>query len=137
MFIKNGCPYLLFEVKYDPVKYCSSMYLRYQELVMLAWHKGCFLLVANQKISLFGALLFDSRFPSINIHRNHKMSSIKEFEYLRISLEVIKSATNNFGDTNYISRGGYGKVYKGELIHLGEQVMVAVKRLYPSLGQGT
>ncbi|KAJ9559396.1 hypothetical protein OSB04_014010 [Centaurea solstitialis] len=64
------------------------------------------------------------------------MSSIKEFEHLRIPLQAIKLATNNFGDDNYISRGGFGKVYKGELAHTGGQVMVAVKRLDTTLGQG-
>ncbi|KAJ9559429.1 hypothetical protein OSB04_014043 [Centaurea solstitialis] len=65
------------------------------------------------------------------------MSSIKEFEHLRIPLESIKLATNNFGEDHYISRGGFGKVYKGELVHSGSRVMVAVKRLDPTLGQGT
>ncbi|KAJ9559428.1 hypothetical protein OSB04_014042 [Centaurea solstitialis] len=65
------------------------------------------------------------------------MSSIKEFEHLRIPLESIKLATNNFGEDTYISRGGFGKVYKGELVHSGSRVTVAVKRLDPTLGQGT
>ncbi|KAJ9559426.1 hypothetical protein OSB04_014040 [Centaurea solstitialis] len=65
------------------------------------------------------------------------MSSIKEFEHLRIPLESIKLATNNFGEDNYVSRGGFGKVYKGELVHSGSWVTVAVKRLDPTLGQGT
>ena len=65
------------------------------------------------------------------------MSSIKVFDHLRVPLEAIKRATNNFSEENYISRGGFGKVYRGELVFLGEQVTVAVKRLDPSLGQGT
>ncbi|KAI3729214.1 hypothetical protein L6452_17867 [Arctium lappa] len=65
------------------------------------------------------------------------MSSIKEFEHLRIPLQVIKFATDNFSDNNYISRGGFGKVYKGELLHFGGHVTVAVKRLDSTLGQGT
>ncbi|KAL7616916.1 hypothetical protein Lser_V15G01781 [Lactuca serriola] len=65
------------------------------------------------------------------------MSSIKEFAHLRVSLEAIKLATNNFDSSNYISEGGFGKVYKGELVHFGEKVMVAAKRLNKKHGQGT
>ncbi|KAJ9559417.1 hypothetical protein OSB04_014031 [Centaurea solstitialis] len=64
------------------------------------------------------------------------MSFIKEFEHLRIPLQDIKLATNNFDDNNYISRGGFGKVYRGELIRFGKSVMVAVKCLDPTFGQG-
>ncbi|GJY12781.1 protein kinase, ATP binding site-containing protein [Tanacetum coccineum] len=50
---------------------------------------------------------------------------IKQFEHLKITLEAIKSATNNFTDENCIGRGGFGKVYKGEI----DNTMVALKRL--------
>ncbi|KAI3696645.1 hypothetical protein L6452_29088 [Arctium lappa] len=50
------------------------------------------------------------------------MSSIEVFEHLRIPLQAIKLATNNFDDNNYISRGGFGKVYKGELSRFGKSV---------------
>ncbi|PWA67177.1 hypothetical protein CTI12_AA312470 [Artemisia annua] len=59
------------------------------------------------------------------------------FDHLRVPLEAIKRATNNFSEENYISRGGFGKVYRGELVFLGKQVMIAVKRLDTALGQGT
>ncbi|CAI9260340.1 unnamed protein product [Lactuca saligna] len=65
------------------------------------------------------------------------MSSIEKFAHLRVSLEAIKLATNNFDSSNYISKGGFGKVYKGELVHFGEKVMVAAKRLDTRFGQGT
>ncbi|KAJ9559418.1 hypothetical protein OSB04_014032 [Centaurea solstitialis] len=64
------------------------------------------------------------------------MSSIKEFEHLRIPLKAIKLATNDFDDNNYISRGGFGKVHKGELIHFGKSMTVAVKCLDRAFGQG-
>ncbi|PWA69480.1 death-associated protein kinase 1 [Artemisia annua] len=66
------------------------------------------------------------------------MSSMKEFEHLKIPLKNIKSATNDFGDNNCIGQGGFGKVYRGELVlPLLGVTLVAVKRLDRSLGQGT
>uniref|UniRef100_A0A0D3GXB4 non-specific serine/threonine protein kinase n=1 Tax=Oryza barthii TaxID=65489 RepID=A0A0D3GXB4_9ORYZ len=45
----------------------------------------------------------------------------------------IKSATNNFSQSNILGRGGYGLVYKGKL-HDGR--MIAVKQLSPTSHQG-
>ncbi|KAJ0954733.1 putative protein kinase RLK-Pelle-CrRLK1L-1 family [Helianthus annuus] len=45
------------------------------------------------------------------------MFAIKEFKHHRIELRAIKLATNNFDDKNYVGKGGFGKVYKGELVH--------------------
>lgn len=60
----------------------------------------------------------------------------KQFEHLKIKLEVITSATNNFADDNCIGRGGFGKVYKGKLLHSKGESIVALKRLDPTFGQG-
>ncbi|KAL7601276.1 hypothetical protein Lser_V15G22757 [Lactuca serriola] len=60
----------------------------------------------------------------------------KQFEHLKIKLEVITSATNNFADENCIGRGGFGKVYKGKLLHSKRESIVALKRLDPTFGQG-
>ncbi|KAL8246269.1 hypothetical protein R6Q59_007492 [Mikania micrantha] len=57
-------------------------------------------------------------------------------ERLKISLEDIKKATNNFSDENFIARGGFGKVYIGKLTASGQQNTVAVKRLDRRFGQG-
>lgn len=65
------------------------------------------------------------------------MSSVKQFDHLRIPLDDIKLATNNFADSNLIGEGGFGNVYKGELVHGGEKNTVAVKLLNKKLGQGT
>ena len=64
------------------------------------------------------------------------MHLTNKFEHLKIQLEAIKLATNNFADENCIGRGGFGKVYKGELFHSGGQIVVALKRLDPKFGQG-
>ncbi|PWA58183.1 LRR receptor-like serine/threonine-protein kinase [Artemisia annua] len=65
----------------------------------------------------------------------------EEFVYLldwdlKISLNFIRAATNNFGD-NLIERGGFGDVFKGELIFKKNGArMVAFKRLNRRFGQG-
>ncbi|KAF5815598.1 putative protein kinase RLK-Pelle-CrRLK1L-1 family [Helianthus annuus] len=64
------------------------------------------------------------------------MFAIKEFKHLRIELRAIKLATNNFDDKNYVGKGGFGKVYKGELVHSEVRTMVAIKRLDRAFGQG-
>ncbi|CAI9284884.1 unnamed protein product [Lactuca saligna] len=64
------------------------------------------------------------------------MRLINKFQHLKIQLEAIKLATNNFADENCIGRGGFGKVYKGDLVHSKGQRVVALKRLDPKFGQG-
>ncbi|KAJ0768851.1 putative protein kinase RLK-Pelle-CrRLK1L-1 family [Helianthus annuus] len=61
---------------------------------------------------------------------------VSEFDHLKVRLEDIKLATNNFSDNNVIGRGGFGKVYRGELYLPGGQRMVCFKRLDRRLGQG-
>ncbi|GJV56059.1 kinase-like domain, phloem protein 2-like protein [Tanacetum coccineum] len=58
------------------------------------------------------------------------------FRSLRIELEAIKSATNKFDDAHCIGKGGFGKVYKGELIHSKGRSVVALKPLECAFGQG-
>ncbi|KAJ9537423.1 hypothetical protein OSB04_030156 [Centaurea solstitialis] len=62
--------------------------------------------------------------------------SFREFQHLKIKLKDIRSATNNFNDDNLIGRGGFGKVYKGEISHSKGRSIVAFKRLDSRLGQG-
>ncbi|XP_071695365.1 receptor-like protein kinase HERK 1 [Rutidosis leptorrhynchoides] len=64
------------------------------------------------------------------------MAFMQEFQHLKIKLEDIKSATNNFSEENYIGGGGFGKVYKGEVCHYKGRSMAAFKRLDRKHGQG-
>ncbi|PWA93895.1 Protein kinase, ATP binding site-containing protein [Artemisia annua] len=58
------------------------------------------------------------------------------FQHLKIELQAIKSATNEFNDSHCIGRGGFGKVYKGELVLSKGKSVVALKRLNRAFGQG-
>ncbi|KAM0025306.1 putative protein kinase RLK-Pelle-CrRLK1L-1 family [Helianthus debilis subsp. tardiflorus] len=62
-------------------------------------------------------------------------SVMKEFEHLKIQLEELRKATDNFG-SKVIGAGGFGKVYKGEVLHSKGRSMVAIKRLNREFGQG-
>ncbi|KAL4579438.1 hypothetical protein LXL04_015586 [Taraxacum kok-saghyz] len=64
------------------------------------------------------------------------MSVLKQFEHLKIKLEAIESATNNFAGDSCIGKGGFGKVYKGDLLHSNGLTTVAIKRLDRAFGQG-
>ena len=46
-----------------------------------------------------------------------------------MSLEDIKSATQNFSDDNILGRGGFGNVYKGVASHANGETRFAAKRL--------
>ncbi|CAH1414584.1 unnamed protein product [Lactuca virosa] len=65
------------------------------------------------------------------------MALLKQLEHLKISLDVIKLATNNFGPENFVGVGGFGKVYKAEITTTeGLTKAVAIKRLDRRHGQG-
>ncbi|KAH6764619.1 hypothetical protein C2S52_013584 [Perilla frutescens var. hirtella] len=57
----------------------------------------------------------------------------RQYELPVFSFSSIVMATNNFSDTNKLGEGGFGPVYKGELLN---GMFVAVKRLSSSSGQG-
>ncbi|KAL8206076.1 hypothetical protein R6Q57_009627 [Mikania cordata] len=62
------------------------------------------------------------------------MSVFKKSQHLKISLEEIETATKNFQEC--IGKGGYGMVYKGQILIDGKLTTVAVKRLNEQFGQG-
>ncbi|KAL8263997.1 hypothetical protein R6Q59_022127 [Mikania micrantha] len=64
------------------------------------------------------------------------MSFMKDFDHLKIQMKDILSATNNFDRAKVIGRGGFGRVYKGELSLPKGQITVAFKQLDRKLGQG-
>ncbi|XP_021991295.1 probable serine/threonine-protein kinase PBL26 [Helianthus annuus] len=61
---------------------------------------------------------------------------LQQFQDLKIQLEDITSATDNFNDDKCIGGGGFGKVYKGEVSHSKGRITVAFERLDPRHGQG-
>nr|GMD04544.1 G-type lectin S-receptor-like serine/threonine-protein kinase At4g27290 [Ipomoea batatas] len=56
-----------------------------------------------------------------------------DIELLKLSLQRIIDATNNFDEANILGEGGFGPVYKGFLSEFG---MVAIKRLSKQSSQG-
>nr|KAJ0226787.1 hypothetical protein LSAT_V11C100034460 [Lactuca sativa] len=55
---------------------------------------------------------------------------------IKISLEDIISATQNFSDDHLIGRGRFGNVYKGQVTHANGFNAIAAKRLDRLFGQG-
>ncbi|RWR88169.1 G-type lectin S-receptor-like serine/threonine-protein kinase RKS1 [Cinnamomum micranthum f. kanehirae] len=67
-------------------------------------------------------------FNNDGIEENGKGSELSLF-----SFSVIVAITNNFSESNMLAKGGFGPVYKGQLLN-GQEI--AVKRLSKSSGQG-
>nr|XP_043612020.1 uncharacterized protein LOC122583708 [Erigeron canadensis] len=63
-------------------------------------------------------------------------NTISEFAHLRIPLEEIVKATDNFADDNIIGKGGFGNVYKGKLMRYGRLIDISCRRLDRRHGQG-
>ncbi|GKA69019.1 kinase-like domain-containing protein [Tanacetum coccineum] len=57
------------------------------------------------------------------------MSSLDDFGHLRIPLELILSATNNFADENIHGDGGFGNHYEGQFMWSGELINISARRL--------
>ncbi|KAJ0624973.1 putative protein kinase RLK-Pelle-CrRLK1L-1 family [Helianthus annuus] len=56
-------------------------------------------------------------------------------DIIRISLEDIKYATDNFSDEKCIGRGAFGKLFKGQLRHANGHKIIAAKRLNTMNGE--
>ncbi|KAG2684201.1 hypothetical protein I3760_10G066200, partial [Carya illinoinensis] len=65
--------------------------------------------------------------------RNNPSSKLESGEMHYYSLDTIQTATDNFSDANKLGEGGFGPVYKGQLISGKE---IAVKRLSMKSKQG-
>ncbi|KAM3701598.1 hypothetical protein ACJW31_05G186200 [Castanea mollissima] len=61
------------------------------------------------------------------------VEGIQSVESLRYDFSTIRAATNNFSDANKLGKGGFGIVYKGNLLN-GQEI--AVKRLSRNSQQG-
>nr|GEW53697.1 protein kinase-like domain, phloem protein 2-like protein [Tanacetum cinerariifolium] len=57
------------------------------------------------------------------------MFSPDDFPHLKISLENIRSATNNFDEVNIIRQSRYSKEYKGQLLWSGELIDIRARKV--------
>ncbi|XP_076944080.1 receptor-like protein kinase HERK 1 [Bidens hawaiensis] len=64
------------------------------------------------------------------------MSILQDLGHLKIPLEDVRDATNNFSATNVLGYGGYGLVYKGELLGPEGLITIAAKRVDRKLSHG-
>ncbi|KAJ9559425.1 hypothetical protein OSB04_014039 [Centaurea solstitialis] len=64
---------------------------------------------------------------ALELQRKYENPTLMNFEHLRITLEDIVFATDNFADTYCIGSGGYGAVYKAELVHFDSKSSSAVQ----------
>ncbi|KAL4578257.1 hypothetical protein LXL04_014377 [Taraxacum kok-saghyz] len=86
-----------------------------------------FALTPPRNASIFDEVVDRSYFWISNRYLFHLMSVIRKLKRLRLPFKDIEVATRNF--TTIIGTGGYGDVYKGELLLSGKLTSVAVKRL--------
>ncbi|PWA92360.1 concanavalin A-like lectin/glucanase domain-containing protein [Artemisia annua] len=63
-------------------------------------------------------------------------NTFTDFTHLKIPLEDVVKATNNFDHKNVIGEGDFGKVYKGQLLRDEELINISARRLDRKNGQG-
>ncbi|KAL5776590.1 hypothetical protein ACOSP7_009516 [Xanthoceras sorbifolium] len=88
----------------------------------------------KQNKQLHQRLFLDSA-RSFSSHKNSAISSGQsgDIELTMFQLSSMLAATNNFSSANKLGQGGFGPVYKGQLLN-GQKI--AVKRLSNSSRQG-
>ncbi|PWA34556.1 protein kinase-like domain, Phloem protein 2-like protein [Artemisia annua] len=55
---------------------------------------------------------------------------MEKLAHLKIPLEDIRSATDNFADANLIREGGFGRIYKGKLTRSGKTVDIVARKFF-------
>ncbi|GJR67075.1 kinase-like domain, phloem protein 2-like protein [Tanacetum coccineum] len=65
---------------------------------------------------------------AINCQENHK-------DNLKLSLEDVKLATQDFSQVNIIGRGNFGNIYRGEVTHAHVLQIIAAKRLDKNIAE--
>lgn len=66
----------------------------------------------------------------LNTSNRNENLQVLEAGNLLISIQLLRSVTNNFSEENVLGRGGFGVVYKGEL---DDGTKIAVKRMLSSM----
>ncbi|KAK4386656.1 Receptor-like serine/threonine-protein kinase SD1-8 [Sesamum angolense] len=89
---------------------------------------------AHQNLLLLDLNSNEAAYNKRNSVRNgHREEKNKQYELPIFSFSSIVAATNDFSISNKLGEGGFGPVYKGELLN---KQFVAVKRLSRRSGQG-
>nr|XP_010314054.2 G-type lectin S-receptor-like serine/threonine-protein kinase CES101 [Solanum lycopersicum] len=90
----------------------------------------CYFLYGKGKAKAAALLLLNQ---TANVSKKRKVDKKMSHEVQLYSLESLAIATDNFSPGNKLGEGGFGPVYKGEMLD-GQEV--AIKRLSTSSGQG-